>query len=412
MLDGAEHTNRFDQTGMPMPFPDSLQEFRVSTSSQEADTGRASGASVNAVTRSGTNQFHGDLFWFGRNAKIQRPQGRRHPRRRTEAEPAWRRDRRTDRTEPAVLLRRLPEHGARSGAVGHAVDRADRGDAGRRLDGVQPVLPSDVARHRFRRRRRQPDAHQPRGAGSWRPGCRTPSNACGEVRWGDRDRAARQADGLARRLPAHRQPSIFGRYMGTLHDQPVPFGQDPSNLLSTTEQRLQRSASLDGRSATRWVINPTIVNSFRVAYNRLGVNKAGARFFSPEDVGIAQWTSVPGHFVLTVPGVLHPRQRTDRQARDGAEPVSDQQRHRTLTRGTHQFGIGGIWGRRRRRLAGAHPRRRRHHLLREQHRQRARRLHARLRSPRCRQSMPSTLSPYAALRRPSTRRTPGAPRPT
>ena len=39
MLDGAEHTNRFDQTGMPMPFPDSLQEFRVSTSTQEAGTG-------------------------------------------------------------------------------------------------------------------------------------------------------------------------------------------------------------------------------------------------------------------------------------------------------------------------------------------------------------------------------------
>src|SRR5688572_24869521 len=68
LLDGAEHTNRFDQTGMPMPFPDSLQEFRVSTSTQDAGTARASGASVNAVTRSGTNQFHGDLFWFGRHS--------------------------------------------------------------------------------------------------------------------------------------------------------------------------------------------------------------------------------------------------------------------------------------------------------------------------------------------------------
>src|SRR5688500_9125694 len=70
LLDGAEHTNRFDQTGMPMPFPDSLQEFRVSTSTQDAGTARASGASVNAVTRSGTNQFHGDAFWFGRHAKF------------------------------------------------------------------------------------------------------------------------------------------------------------------------------------------------------------------------------------------------------------------------------------------------------------------------------------------------------
>src|SRR5918993_505573 len=70
LLDGAEHTNRFDQTGMPIPFPDSLLEFRVSTSTQDAGTARASGASVNAVTRSGTNQFHGDAFWFGRHSKF------------------------------------------------------------------------------------------------------------------------------------------------------------------------------------------------------------------------------------------------------------------------------------------------------------------------------------------------------
>ena len=37
--------------------------------SQEANTGRASGASV-IITRSGTNQLHGDLFWFGRNARF------------------------------------------------------------------------------------------------------------------------------------------------------------------------------------------------------------------------------------------------------------------------------------------------------------------------------------------------------
>ncbi len=55
---------------MPTPFPDALQEFRVSTSTQEAGTARASGASVNAVTRSGTNQFHGDLFWFGRDSRF------------------------------------------------------------------------------------------------------------------------------------------------------------------------------------------------------------------------------------------------------------------------------------------------------------------------------------------------------
>ena len=66
-LDGSPHINPFDGTGMPLPFPDALQEFRFSTSSQEASNGMRSGAAVNAVTKSGTNTFHGDLFEFVRN---------------------------------------------------------------------------------------------------------------------------------------------------------------------------------------------------------------------------------------------------------------------------------------------------------------------------------------------------------
>src|SRR4029079_319965 len=52
---------------LPLPFPDALQEFRVETSALSAQYGMYSGASVNSVTKSGTNQFHGDLFEFVRN---------------------------------------------------------------------------------------------------------------------------------------------------------------------------------------------------------------------------------------------------------------------------------------------------------------------------------------------------------
>ena len=68
-LDGAQHVNFFDGTGMPLPFPDALQEFKVSTSTQEASSGGRSGAQVNAVMKSGTNAFHGDMFEFLRNYK-------------------------------------------------------------------------------------------------------------------------------------------------------------------------------------------------------------------------------------------------------------------------------------------------------------------------------------------------------
>ena len=70
LLDGAINNNRWDATNLPLPFPDALQEFRISTSAQEASVGRSSGASVNAVTKAGTNQFHGNAFWFVRDTRF------------------------------------------------------------------------------------------------------------------------------------------------------------------------------------------------------------------------------------------------------------------------------------------------------------------------------------------------------
>jgi len=47
---------------------DSIQEFRVTTSNPNADGGRGSGAQVALITKSGTNQFHGSLYEYNRNA--------------------------------------------------------------------------------------------------------------------------------------------------------------------------------------------------------------------------------------------------------------------------------------------------------------------------------------------------------
>src|SRR5204862_674464 len=50
---------------LPLPFPDALSEFKTEIGGQSASQGR--GSQVSAVTKSGTNQFHGDLFEFVRN---------------------------------------------------------------------------------------------------------------------------------------------------------------------------------------------------------------------------------------------------------------------------------------------------------------------------------------------------------
>ena len=53
-----------------VPNLDSIEEFRLITNSFDAEYGKFSGAVVNAITKSGTNGFHGDAFEFLRYDKL------------------------------------------------------------------------------------------------------------------------------------------------------------------------------------------------------------------------------------------------------------------------------------------------------------------------------------------------------
>src|SRR6202035_4831947 len=57
-------------TGIGVPSPDAIAEFKVQTSTYDASYGRNPGANVNVVTKSGTNQLHGSLFEFFRNEDL------------------------------------------------------------------------------------------------------------------------------------------------------------------------------------------------------------------------------------------------------------------------------------------------------------------------------------------------------
>ncbi len=69
-LDGANHNNSFENTYLSMPFPDAMQEFKVETSATAVQNGVRPAGSVSLVTKSGTNEFHGNLFEFVRNGKF------------------------------------------------------------------------------------------------------------------------------------------------------------------------------------------------------------------------------------------------------------------------------------------------------------------------------------------------------
>ena len=67
LVDGGYNNDPLNNIGGPMPFPDALQEFKVESGVRPARYGMYPGATVNAVTRSGTNAFHGTGFAFLRH---------------------------------------------------------------------------------------------------------------------------------------------------------------------------------------------------------------------------------------------------------------------------------------------------------------------------------------------------------
>jgi len=70
LLDGADATDAMSNVNLPFPFPDALQEFAVETSAVSSQFGTHPGATVNVVTKSGSNEFHGNLFEYIRNGDL------------------------------------------------------------------------------------------------------------------------------------------------------------------------------------------------------------------------------------------------------------------------------------------------------------------------------------------------------
>jgi hypothetical protein len=70
VLDGGSNNDHYSNGPNPMPNPDALQEFSVQTNSFSAEYGRNVGAIVNAVTRAGTNLYHGLGFGYFRHYKF------------------------------------------------------------------------------------------------------------------------------------------------------------------------------------------------------------------------------------------------------------------------------------------------------------------------------------------------------
>src|SRR5205085_9903237 len=80
-VDGGDNTQAFfsEERGRTrigyVVSQSAIREFQVNTSNYSAEYGRSAGGVVNTVTKSGTNEFHGEAFEFYRNNKF----GARNP---------------------------------------------------------------------------------------------------------------------------------------------------------------------------------------------------------------------------------------------------------------------------------------------------------------------------------------------
>jgi hypothetical protein len=70
-IDGGNNTDEGSaSTFNTYPNLDTISEFRISTSNYGADMGKHSGATIEVATKSGTKDFHGDVFEYNRNSAV------------------------------------------------------------------------------------------------------------------------------------------------------------------------------------------------------------------------------------------------------------------------------------------------------------------------------------------------------
>jgi hypothetical protein len=336
ILDGAMHNDPYSNFNMPLPFPDALQEFKVETSALSAQYGMYSGASVNAVTKSGANDFHGDLFEFVRNDLF---------------------NARNYFATTHSTLKRNQFGGTIGGPIkqnklfffgGYQSTLVRRDPADNKafvptaamLAGDFTAITSTQCRASplslrapFVNNRIDPALFSKAAMALANKLPATP-DPCGLVTFGQR--VVADEGQFVGRMDYQRSPShsVFGRSIVVNFYQPYAYALNP-NLLNTFftgfDNRTQAHAVGDTR-----LISANTVNSFRMAVNRTAINRLGAEFFSLADIGSDSYSYIPKQLRGSVTGgfsvgtATGPHRTTTYQA---SEDLS-------LVRGTHQTAFG------------------------------------------------------------------------
>jgi hypothetical protein len=352
VLDGALHNNVYDGDNLPMPFPDAVQEFKIETSSQQAQNGYKAGGTASFATKAGTNQFHGDAFEFARHhrfnatspfASVNRRTGKRFDDGLVRNQfggvlggPIVR-DRifffgayqgtRTEQT-PADIITFIPTPQMLAGDFSTVASGQCRAQGNLTLPAalgfvnnqINPALFSPAA---VKIAKMLPPTTDPCGQIAYSQTTKPrESQPIGRVDW--------QVN------PSHQ---VFARYqLSTTFWDPAYLNSD-GNLLSATlggRDNAQHSLAV----GETWVISNTMINNVRVAVDRTRVLRTHADLFGPEDVGIKMYSHIPHYMNITTTGAFSVNTGTETFSfyKPNTYALSDDF---TMVRGNHQYGVGG-----------------------------------------------------------------------
>jgi hypothetical protein len=345
LLDGAIHEDPYNNLTLPLPFPDALQEFKVETSALPAQYGYHSGSVVNAVTKSGTNAFHGDLFEFLRNGDFnardffaaQRDTLKRNQFGGVLGGPVLRDklfffggyQRTAQRSDPVSRTGFVPTAAMLAGDF-TAVASAE-------CQNGKPVTltaASGFSNNQLALSRLNPVALNITKT------IPLSDNPCGRELYGYN--AGYDEDLITARIDYQKSEKhfIFGRYnVGNLNNQSTYDKKNPLSITNYGVHDLNYAVAL----GDTYLIGSNIVNSLRVAASRTNVVKLEDAYQSLGDFG-ANYSSVGGHVsFITVTGgggfTIGSTAAVPGEAHTGANPsLTDDI---SWVKGSHQFGFGG-----------------------------------------------------------------------
>jgi len=345
LLDGANFQDPYNSGALPLPFPDALQEFKVETSALPAQYGFHAGAAVNAVTKSGTNEYHGDLFEFLRNGDLNardffaaaRDTLKRNQYGGTAGGPI-RKDklfffgglqRTSQRSDPAQLTATIPTTAIVGGDFTAITSPACNG-------GRQINLASSLG---FTGNRISPTLLNPVPLNIVKTMPVT-ADPCGKASYG---LVANQDEDLWVGRIDYQQStknSIFGRFTAAnLHVASTFDGKDPLSINTFGVHDLDYSLAL----GDTYLIGANVVSSLRVSANRTNIVKISDNFHSLRDFGSNMTPEDGPNVYMTVTGAfgIGTSASVPGESHNGPNPAVAEDI--SWVKGSHQIGFGGSW---------------------------------------------------------------------